>query len=228
MSSSLPDAPSINQPPEIQLGARLRRLGLTTDLVVRTHTNRSVMLSVTGRGHLRLHRGYCHAPDRVLKAIVRFMDSRQPRARRRAAEEEFLAFPVHHYAPSDKGPVRLERTRPGDDAVLDRLQQTHQSLNQRWFDGKLQEIPIRLSARMKTSLGHLCLDARNTSPIAIAMSRRHLRRHSWAEVEHTLLHEMVHQWQAETGRKVDHGREFRAKAREVGITPAARRAVSGG
>ena len=43
---------------------------------------------------------------------------------------------------------------------------------------------------------------------------------------HTLLHEMVHQWQHETGRPVDHGTEFRAKCREVGITPAARRDVT--
>jgi hypothetical protein len=40
-------------------------------------------------------------------------------------------------------------------------------------------------------------------------------------VEETLLHEMVHQWQAETGQPVDHGRAFRRKAREVGITPRA-------
>jgi hypothetical protein len=44
-------------------------------------------------------------------------------------------------------------------------------------------------------------------------------------VLHTLLHEMVHQWQAETGHAVDHGRSFRAKAREVGIAPGARREV---
>ena len=51
-----------------------------------------------------------------------------------------------------------------------------------------------------------------------------MRRHAWAEVEETLLHEMVHQWQAETGRAVDHGAEFRRKAREVGGVP---RAVAG-
>ena len=40
---------------------------------------------------------------------------------------------------------------------------------------------------------------------------------------HTLLHEMVHQWQAEQGHPIDHGRLFREKAIEVGIEPAARR-----
>jgi len=211
--------------PERLLGARLRQLGLATDMAVATHNNRTVMLSVTARGQLRLHRGYGHAPDRVLRAILRFIDVRQPKDRRRAAEREFLAFPVHMYAPSRKGPVRLERLRPGDDEVLQRLREMHRSLNVRWFDGALTDISFRLSSRMKTSLGELCLDARSKQAISIAIGRRHLRRHGWMEVEHTVLHEMVHQWQAETGRAVDHGREFRTKARHVGITPAARRAV---
>jgi hypothetical protein len=44
-------------------------------------------------------------------------------------------------------------------------------------------------------------------------------------VEHTLLHEMVHQWQAETGNPVDHGPTFRHKARQVGVLPGAKRRV---
>jgi len=38
---------------------------------------------------------------------------------------------------------------------------------------------------------------------------------------HTLLHEMVHQWQQECALPVAHDRAFRAKAREVGINPGA-------
>ena len=38
-------------------------------------------------------------------------------------------------------------------------------------------------------------------PAEIAISRTHIRRHGWDEALHTLLHEMVHQWQAETGRR---------------------------
>jgi hypothetical protein len=51
----------------------------------------------------------------------------------------------------------------------------------------------------------------------IALALRHLRRDGWARVTDTLLHEMVHQWQAETGRPLGHGRDFREKCREVGI-----------
>jgi hypothetical protein len=39
-----------------------------------------------------------------------------------------------------------------------------------------------------------------------------------------LLHEMVHQWQAENGLPVDHGAVFRRKAQEVGV-PAGRWAI---
>jgi hypothetical protein len=37
---------------------------------------------------------------------------------------------------------------------------------------------------------------------------------------------MVHQWQDETGKAIDHGRGFRAKAKAIGITPLARRDVA--
>ena len=220
-----PEAASFRMTPELLLGARLRQLGLADGMDVVSHSNRTVMLSVTARGQLRLHRGYGHAPDRVLRAILRFIDARQPKARRRAAEREFLLFPVHAYAPSRKGSIRLERLRPGDEAVLHRLREMHRDLNIKWFEGALAQVPFRLSSRMKISLGELCLDARTKQVISIAISRRHLRRDGWPEVEHTVLHEMVHQWQAETERAVDHGPGFRRKAREVGIEPAARRAV---
>jgi hypothetical protein len=76
---------------------------------------------------------------------------------------------------------------------------------------------------MRTRLGELAVDLRTGRPLEIALSRRHLARHDWAEVEHTMLHEMVHQWQAETGLPVDHGPSFRRKAAELGIERRARR-----
>jgi hypothetical protein len=69
------------------------------------------------------------------------------------------------------------------------------------------------------------VELRTGRPLEITISRRHLARHDWSEVEHTLLHEMVHQWQAESGLRVDHGPTFRRKAREVGVLAAARREV---
>jgi hypothetical protein len=183
------------------------------------------MLSVSRR-ILRIHRGYSHAPDRVLNAIVRFLNPRVPRALRRVAEREFLQFPVEEHAPPPAG-HRRERGRPGDVLLLHRLDTLYHQLNQKHFGGTLGEMPIRLSGRMRRRLGELSVDIRTGRPLELSLSRQHIARHSWAEVEHTLLHEMVHQWQAETGLRIDHGRTFRQKAREVGVLPAAKRIIGG-
>ena len=217
---------SAGQELQLLLGDRLAMLGLRDIKQVRTHTNRTVMLSLS-KGVLRVHRGYAYASDRVLEAIVRFLNPRVPRARRRAAEREFLAFPVELHAPPRPRSCARERARPGDLVLLHRLTSLHQRLNAEHFGGTLGEIPIRLSSRMRTRLGELAVEIRSGRPLDIAISRRHIARHAWSEVEHTLLHEMVHQWQAETGLRIDHGRTFRQKAREVGVLPAAKRRVSG-
>jgi hypothetical protein len=203
------------------LAHRLKVLGLREVERIVTHTNRTVMVSLSARRVLRLHQGYASAPDRVLRAIVRFLNPRLPRAVRRLAEREFLGFPVEAYAPAR--PARRERPRPGDVVLLQRLANLHQQLNRQHFGAGLGDLPIRLSGRMRTRLGELAIDLRSGRPTEIAISRRHILRHPWAEVEHTLLHEMVHQWQAETGLAVDHGPNFRRKAREVGVEPQARR-----
>jgi hypothetical protein len=212
-------------PLEESLPLRLQALGLTQISRVVTHTNRTVMLSFS-KGVLRIHQGYAFASDRVLRAIVRFLNPRVPKILRRAAEREFLAFPVEAHAPSRERARSRERPLPGDVALLHRLEVLHQRLNASHFDGKLGSIPIFISSRMRTRLGELSADIRSGMPLQIAMSRRHLNRHGWAEVEHTMLHEMVHQWQAESGLRIDHGTTFRKKAREVGVIPAARRTIT--
>jgi hypothetical protein len=80
---------------------------------------------------------------------------------------------------------------------------------------------------MRRRLGELSVDLNTGRPTEIGLSRRHLTRHLWAEVEHTMLHEMVHQWQAENGLAVDHGPTFRRKAKELGVLPASKRTVDG-
>jgi hypothetical protein len=215
---------------EQQLPARLYLLGLHGVSRVVTHTNRSVMVSIGKRRVLRIHAGYAYAPDSVLRAIIRFLDPRLPRSIRRAAERELLAFPVEEFAASGPPRTRQERPRPGDLLLIHRLSQAFDRFNREHFGGQLSPITIRLSGRMRTRLGELSVDIRTTRPLEIAISRRHIARHRWTEVEHTLLHEMVHQWQAETGLPVDHGPVFREKARQVGVVPGAKRTpeVSGG
>jgi SprT-like family len=208
------------------LPERLVELGLKDVERVVTHANHTVMLSLSRRV-LRIHRGYAFAPDGVLKAVVRFLNPRVPRALRRAAEREFLEFPVQAYVPSAPRPRNPDRGRPGDVRLLHQLEALHRELNYRHFGGLLPEIPIRLSSRMKRRLGELAVDSTTGKAAEIAMSRRHIHRHPWSEVEHTMLHEMVHQWQAENGFPVDHRTVFRRKALEVGVLPQAKRRVAG-
>lgn len=216
---------SLKAPAEEIVVRRLALLGWRHPRRIRVHANRRVMVSLNADGVLRLHRGYAYAPDRVLRAILRFLSPRLPQAIRRLAEREFLGFPVEQYAPPDSTLRGRERPRPGDVMLLYRLSRLHQELNDRHFDGQLEIVPIRLSGRMRTRLGELSVDMRSGRAIEIAISRLHIEQHPWEEVAHTMLHEMVHQWQAETGRPVDHGRTFREKAAEVGVLPKARRRV---
>jgi hypothetical protein len=184
------------------------------------------MVSQARGGVLRIHRGYINAPDAVLRAVIRFLAPRTPRAARLAARAELLAFPVEQYAPSP--PRRSEPLRRGDRRLLAELRQLHRQLNAEYFHGLLSAAPIRLSARMRTRLGEVRLLQDRGHPVEIALSRRHLARDPWPEVRETLLHEMIHQWQAESGRPVDHGPAFRRKARQVGVEPRAVRGEQGG
>ena len=137
----------------------------------------------------------------------------------------FMQFPVGQHVASRPGRARALRPVSADDQpLIDRLSHGHHVLNARHFGGALAAIPIRVSDRMRSRLGELrAAPSRGFSrgPMLIVISHRHIRRHGWDAVLDTLLHEMVHQWQAEQGHPLDHGREFRRKALEVGIVPRA-------
>ena len=62
-----------------EIAERLSSLGLRGISEIRLHRNRVVMLSLR-QGILRLHAGYAHAPDPVLRAIVRFLTPHTRRA----------------------------------------------------------------------------------------------------------------------------------------------------
>ena len=121
---------------------------------------------------------------------------------------------------------RRRQHRSEDIQIARELTRTHSELNATKFGGELSAIPIRVSGRMKSRLGHYTLRGQTRYRQEIVISRRHIRKHGWDESVQTLLHEMVHQWQDETGRPVDHGPDFREKSRLVGITPRAKRSVA--
>jgi hypothetical protein len=205
-----------------ELLARLKTLGLSRTDRLRLTRNRTVMVSYRA-GELRIHRAFLEAPTDVLRAVVTFMESR-PRTRRAAARQVLLAYALPR---AERGVARRRREArlPDDGPIEERLVRDHATLNAERFGGMLRAVPIRLSRRLRSRLGYYRLAGPDGTDAEIVISRRHLRRHGWNEAVATLLHEMVHQWQDESGLPVDHGPGFRAKARAVGVTPAARRAV---
>jgi len=178
----------------------------------------------TGRANqLRIHRGYAYSSDRILKAIINFVNARN-RAARAAAEREIQTFVIDAIL----RPKRRRKRRvvkPRDRELLAELQAMHAHSNAALFGGELSPVTIGISDRMRTRLGEVTVDPQNQRSVEITISRAHWERDGRREAAKTLLHEMIHQWQAESGLKVDHGASFRRKAREVGVPPSARRAV---
>jgi hypothetical protein len=206
-----------------ELRARLQRLGLGSQYRVRLTTNRTVVVSYSG-GELRIHNSFLGASEDVWKAIITFVHGRT-RVVRNEARRTILEFPVARPADPPRKKRAPEKTSPADMPLIPELMRLHKVYNEERFDGALREVPIRISRRMKSRLGHYSPGSEGSEP-EIVLSRRHIRRDGWEEALHTLLHEMVHQWQDEQGLVVDHGASFRAKARAVGITPLACRAVA--
>lgn len=206
-----------------ELQSRLRTLGLGVMHKVKLTRNRTVVVS-HGRGELRIHHSFLTAPEDVWRAVIAFVHARN-RETRSEARQKILAFPTQ--IPGD-APVRRrapEKTDPRDEPLVAELKRLHAIHNRDQFDGALSEPQIRVSRRMRSRLGHYT-KADKLGPAEIAVSRRHIKRDGWSEASHTLLHEMVHQWQDEQGLGLNHGSQFRAKARAIGITPAACRAVA--
>jgi len=225
LTARLPACPSARlpvSPAAKPLPARLRAAGLPEAIPIEPHANRTVLVTLTARGILRVHRGYSHAPDAVIAAIVTWARPRAPRALRRQAQRILSAFPVHAHAPPER-PARpaVEPERPGDLRVIERLGELFAEHNARHFGGALGPVRFSLSARMRSRLGEFRPGEAGRALPEIRISRRHLRRDGWAGVSETLAHEMVHLWQAETGRRLGHGAAFRAMCRRSGISPAA-------
>ena len=205
---------------------RLNTLGLSGVRIVESHEHHSVMVSLTTRRVLRVHRAFAYAPDSVLRSIVVFADPRTRSPRRRSAQRVILAFPVDAYVRKRRPRRKRPQVPREDQPILGKLANLHRELNERFFGGALSPIRFRVSRRMRRKLGELALDPTTDRPLEIAIGHVHMRRDGWREVEHTVLHEMIHQWQAESDLPVDHGATFRRKAREVGVAPRAMRDVN--
>ncbi len=198
---------------------RLRSLGLQHVRRVVLTRNRSILVRVKGFD-LRVHEGYVDASTDVHVQIVRFVMAKKP-WERQTAREALVAYPLARNSRPRRAP---ERTHPEDEPLAEQLAEWHTRLNGERFGAQLALVPIRVSRRMLRRLGHYAPTVEGGGA-EIAISARHLARDGFAAALETLLHEMVHQWQHETGRTIDHGAEFRRKCREVGAIPSAKRAV---
>lgn len=197
---------------------RLRSFGMSGITALRLTRNRTTLVSFRA-GTLRVQEAFAQAPDDVVRAIAVFVSARG--AARVAAKRIIVAYPVERG--TTPRPPRRTALHPDDRAMAERLQREHARLNAAHFGGALRVVTVTVSRRMKSRLGHYAPARSHPDGAEIAISRRHIRRHGWAEAVDTLLHEMVHQWQEENGHPIDHGAIFRRKAAEVGTTPRAKR-----
>src|SRR5690606_5967159 len=175
--------------------------------------NRRVMASVTGGGRtLRVHEAFTEAPPEVLRPLgVLFAEGRNGAARTRARRTIRGYLPTADIPRRAAAPPRRTapaRPRPEDAAILTRLRTAFDAVNELHFGSELPVVPIRLSDRMRRRNGHF-----RANPPEIAISRALCTRAEDGEAEHTLRHEMIHLWQWSTGRRPDHGPEFRRWAR---------------
>ena len=149
-----------------ELLARLRALGLARIARCRLTRNRNVMVSFGG-GELRVHEGYLGAPRAVLRAIVTFVEGRT-RAERRAAQRVIVAHPIRVAAPAGAPRAHARRTTPS----RRRSSPSGTAGTTRGtFDGRLRPVPIRVSRRMKSRLGHYTARTAGGEPAEIAISR---------------------------------------------------------
>lgn len=81
------------------------------------------------------------------------------------------------------------------------LRYWHSWLNRTVFRGELSRVPIILTKYEPGWAGGCVFDGSVTLYIDPKLSLVNARR--------VLLHEMVHQWQAENGLPLDHGRRFK-------------------
>ncbi|HEY4955700.1 MAG TPA: SprT-like domain-containing protein [Gemmatimonadaceae bacterium] len=207
-----------------EMRERLVRHGLDPRYRLRLTSNRTVFVSYSS-DEVRVQQGFLRAGDNVMRAIVQFVQTRS-RADRNRARRVLLSFPIDRESSARSRRRAPEKTHPDDEAMAGRLRRAHEAFNRDKFGGILGTPPIRVSRRMKSRLGHYTHRTPSGDGGEIAISRKHIKRHGWTEAMDTLVHEMVHQWQDETGQAVDHGREFRQKARDVAISPHARKDVA--
>lgn len=204
---------------------------------VRLKANRSTIWSLTQRGStLNLHVAFADAPTPLLRQfVVIASDAHRPGEAYRRAVDTVAAWP-----PLDRElrRMRAEARRLGKAGRRDLgvgpccatpaqrvyLRKLFDYLNRTRFGGRLpRSIPLRLSNRMQTSLGHMVPGLRDARPVVVELALNvdlMLPGNGQARLD-TLLHEMAHAadylFHGETG----HGESWKRWARRAGCAPVA-------
>ena len=180
------------------------------------HDNRSTMVSYRRRDglvHYRLHHMLLDAPDDVVRALAEFAGGKGAAARRRAAGDRIDAYVREHRSRiGAPRPARVEARGSVHD-----LQAIYDRLNATWFGGAIEARigwgAVQGRRRRRTiKTGVYVQDAR------LIRIHRALDRPEVPEfyVAMVVFHEMLHQAVPAVerdGRRVVHGREFRARER---------------
>ena len=179
----------------------LKRIGQCT-----LTRNRNVMVSFRGN-ELRVHQGYLAAPRDVHQAIVTFVEGRT-RAERRIAQRRIVSFAGRDAARPGAPRAHASGGR-ADRREARRMARALQRAST--SAARSRAIPVRVSRRMKSRLGHYTAAARTAEPGEIAISWRHLRRHGWQEA---LRHAVARDGASVAGRNEASDRSRRGVSRQ--------------
>lgn len=211
--------------------AALKRRGAAALERVTFRRNRSTVWSLTQRGTaLNLHEAYRNAPSHILDAFAVIVRSGGVGTKpSRHAGTVVLDWPelVRALEEVRSADHRRRRRRPqsccGTEEQRAYLRALYRYFNRTRFDDMLpDDIPLRLSNRMRSSLGHMMPGRHRNGHryvVEIALNVDLLLAGNGAERVDTLLHEMAHAADYLTSGECGHGRSWRAWARYVGCRP---------
>lgn len=207
--------------------------GATRVARVRFRDNRSTVWSLTQRGTvLNVHSAFRTAPSELLEAFatVASQGGVGSAASRRAAET-IREWPVLAEAIDDARRRHTAEWRAGTRSAhccgtADQrayLRAVYRYFNQTRFAGALPgDLPVRLSNRMTTALGHMrpgASDEDDRYVAEIALNVDLLLAGNGGERVDTLLHEMAHAADYLASGHRGHGPSWQAWARRVGCRP---------
>jgi hypothetical protein len=220
---------------DIDFLQEIRIRGATRISCVRFRNNRSTVWSLTQRGRvLNVHAAYKRATPELLDDFATVaIEGGIGSARSRKAAERISAWP--ELEPAINGVRELHALRAQRDhgrppthccATPEQrayLRSLYLYFNLTRFDGSLpDDVPVRLSRRMKSALGHMVPGERSNGAryvVEIALNCDLMLSGNGAERVDTLLHEMAHVADYLESGSIGHQRSWREWAVSVGCHP---------